>query len=294
METRHLRYFLAIADSGSITRAADNLGIAQPALSQALVRMEKELGVKLFERSRRGAVLTAAATAIIDDIRASVTRIDSATEYARAIGAKRAGRLIIGFVSTALFGILPRALDRMQDRYPNVEVILREMSNAEQALALQRGEIDIGLLHTPVSIQGNMRENLITRDSLIAVVPSDYPLGDDGKVSIQQLADTGLVWFPEQQLPLIRNAILSTFRRQGHPIKIIQEANRTLTVVAYVAAGRGVSLLPASVQDLHYKGTQYCEIRDSADLPHFELSAIWPALSWQTMADRFAELLFDQ
>ncbi|MDD1013913.1 LysR family transcriptional regulator [Pseudomonas rubra] len=294
MENRHLRYFLAIADTGSITRAAEHLGIAQPALSQALVRMEKELGVKLFERSRRGAQLTSAATAIIDDIRVSLARIDSATQRARAIGAKRAGRLIIGFVSTALFGALPRALDRMQASYPGVEVVLREMSNAEQGLALQRGEIDIGLLHTPVSIQGNMREKLISQDPLIAVLPSGYAVGDDGRVSMEQLAATGLVWFPEQQLPLIRNAILATFRRLGHPIQIIQEANRTLTVVAYVAAGRGVSLLPATVQALQFDGMKYSEIRDGADLPHFELSAIWPAQSKPTMADRFAELLFAQ
>lgn len=293
METRHLRYFLAIADSGSITRAAEQLDIAQPALSQALVRMEKELGVKLFERSRRGAVLTPAASAIIDDLRASLARIDAATQRARAIGAKRAGRLIIGFVSTALFGTLPRALDRMQARHPGVDMVLREMSNAEQALALQRGEIDIGLLHTPVSIQGNMREQRINQDPLIAVLPSDYLMGEDGKVGLAQLAATGLVWFPEQQLPLIRNAILSTFRRQGHPIEIIQEANRTLTVVAYVAAGRGVSLLPATVQALHFEGTRYSQIRDGADLPHFELSAIWPAQSRVSMADHFAELLFE-
>ncbi|KJK16791.1 LysR family transcriptional regulator [Pseudomonas sp. NPDC087612] len=292
MENRHLRYFLAIADTGSITRAAEHLGIAQPALSQALVRMENELGVKLFERSRRGAVLTPAATAIIDDIRVSLARIDAATQRARAIGAKRAGRLIIGFVSTALFGALPRALDRMQANYPGVEVVLREMSNAEQGLALQRGEIDIGLLHTPVSIQGNMREKLISQDPLIAVLPSGYALGEDGKVGMEQLAATGLVWFPEQQLPLIRNAIVGTFRRLGHPIEIIQEANRTLTVVAYVAAGRGVSLLPATVQALQFEGMKYSEIRDGADLPHFELSAIWPAQSKPTMADRFAELLF--
>ncbi|QXH33692.1 LysR family transcriptional regulator [Pseudomonas muyukensis] len=293
METRHLRYFLAIADSGSITRAAEQLDIAQPALSQALVRMEKELGVKLFERSRRGALLTPAASAIIDDLRASLANIDAATQRARAIGAKRAGRLIIGFVSTALFGTLPRALDRMQARHPGVDMVLREMSNAEQALALQRGEIDIGLLHTPVSIQGNMREQRINQDPLIAVLPSDYPVGEDGKVGLAQLAATGLVWFPEQQLPLIRNAILSTFRRQGHPIEIIQEANRTLTVVAYVAAGRGVSLLPATVQALHFEGTRYSQIRDGADLPHFELSAIWPAQSRASMADHFAELLFE-
>lgn len=128
-------------------------------------------------------------------------------------------------------------------------------------------------------------------DPLIAVLPSDYEVGEDGMVSLQDLATTGLVWFPEEQLPLIRNAILSAFRREGHPIEIIQEANRTLTVIACVAAGRGVSLLPATVKSLQFAGMKYSAIRNSSSLPYFELSTIWPAHSRSTMADRFAELL---
>uniref|UniRef100_UPI00260D0325 LysR family transcriptional regulator n=1 Tax=Paraburkholderia sp. TaxID=1926495 RepID=UPI00260D0325 len=110
MDTRNLKYFLAVADAGSVTRAADRLNIAQPALSQALTRMEKELGVKLFSRTRRGADLTAAGLAIVEDVRMSVARIDAASHRAREIGAHRAGRLTVGFASAALFEVLPRAI----------------------------------------------------------------------------------------------------------------------------------------------------------------------------------------
>ncbi|SPU97332.1 LysR family transcriptional regulator [Burkholderia cenocepacia] len=156
MEIRHVRYFLAIADSGSFTRAASELGIAQPALSQALNRMEKELGVRLFDRSRRGATLTPAGLAMVDDLRLSVARLDAAAHRAGEIGAQRAGRLTIGFVSAALFDTLPRAIRALRESAPDVELVMREMSNAEQAIALERGEIDIGLLHTPVAVNGRM------------------------------------------------------------------------------------------------------------------------------------------
>jgi len=291
MELRHVRYFLAIADTGSFTRAANELSIAQPALSQALNRMEAELGVKLFERSRRGAALTPAGLAMVDDMRVSVARLDAAAHRASAIGAQRAGRLTIGFVSAALFDTLPRTIRALRANTPDINLVMREMSNAEQAIALERGEIDIGLLHTPVAVNGRMREKLIRRDPLVAVLPSDFPRQPDNSVTLDQLAKAGLVWFPHDQLPLIRAGILSAFRQAGHALDIVLDVNRTLTVIACVAAGCGVSLLPRSIKTFAFEGVAYGDISDAAALPYFELSAIWPAQSRPTLADRFAALL---
>jgi DNA-binding transcriptional LysR family regulator len=288
---RALKYFLAVADAGSVTGAAGVLGIAQPALSQAITRMERELGVKLFARTRRGAALTAAGEAMIEDIRLSVSRIEAAEKRARDIGAQRGGRLTIGFASAALFEVLPRAIAAMRAQVPNIELSLREMSNAEQASALESGDIDIGLLHTPVAVRGRMREKLIVRERLQAVVPEGHPVGDDGKLGLEDLARIGLVWFPHGQLPVVRAGILSAFRKFGYEADIVQDANRSLTVLACVAAGCGASLLPQSVKALQFAGVRVCEVREVDALPFFELSAIWPHRSRATLADRFAALL---
>ncbi|EKS69853.1 MULTISPECIES: LysR family transcriptional regulator [Caballeronia] len=291
METRNLKYFLAVVDAGSVTRAAEVLDIAQPALSQALSRMERDLGVKLFERTRRGAQLTPAGDAIVEDIRLSVARIDAASHRAREIGAQRGGRLTIGFASAALFSLLPRAIAALREEVPNVELMLREMSNAEQASALEKGTIDIGLLHTPVAVGGRMREKLIVRERLLAVLPMSFVIGDDGKVGLKELSDAGLVWFPSDQLPVVRAGILSAFRKAGCEANVVQDANRSLTVLACVAAGCGASLLPQSVTALQFAGVRFCDVRDGDNLPPFELSAIWPMRSRPTLADRFAALL---
>ncbi|PMS38118.1 LysR family transcriptional regulator [Trinickia symbiotica] len=291
--TRNLRYFLAVADAGSVTGAAEVLGIAQPALSQAITRMERELGVKLFQRTRRGATLTAAGEAIVDDIRLSVSRIEAAQTRARDIGTQHGGRLAIGFVSAALFEVLPAAIGALRKDAPNVKLSLREMSNAEQASALEKGEIDLGLLHTPVTVGGKMHEKLIASEPLLAVVHESFPVADDGKVSLAELADIGLVWFPQDQLPGIRAGILSAFRKAGREATIVQDANRSLTVLACVAAGCGASLLPHSTKTLQFAGVRLCEVRDGEYLPPFELSAIWPQRSRPTLADRFASLLGD-
>jgi DNA-binding transcriptional LysR family regulator len=291
METRNLKYFLAVADAGSVTRAAEVLDIAQPALSQALSRMERDLGVKLFSRTRRGAELTPAGEAIVEDVRLSVARIDAASHRAREIGAQRGGRLTIGFASAALFNLLPRAIAALRAEVPNVELMLKEMSNAEQASALEKGTIDIGLLHTPVAVGGRMREKLIVSERLLAVLPQSFRTGDDGKVGLKDLSEAGLVWFPSDQLPVVRAGILSAFRQAGCEANVVQDANRSLTVLACVAAGCGASLLPRSVTALQFAGVRFCDVRDGDNLPPFELSAIWPMRSRPTLADRFAALL---
>ncbi|VFR29065.1 LysR family transcriptional regulator YnfL [plant metagenome] len=290
METRHLRYFLAVVDQGSVSRAADWLGIAQPALSQALQRMERDLGTRLFERSRQGARPTPAALAILDDVRASVTRIDSAARRAQEIGRGSAGQLTVGLVSSALFHTLPRALREMRKQAPGVRIILREMSNAEQAQALQTGEIDIGLMHTPVAVGGRMRERQLLRDRLLAAVPDEFEVGEDGQVSLAQIASAGLVMYPQGQLPVLYAGILDAMRKAGHDPLVAQEANRTLTVLACVAGGCGVALLPSWIRSLDFAGVRFCGVRDGQDLPSFDLSAIWPARSVPTLADRFANL----
>ena len=174
---------------------------------------------------------------------------------------------------------------------PDVDLVLREMSNAEQASALEQGQIDIGLLHTPVPVAGKMREKLIARERLMAVLPSDFPVADGAQVCLRELAPHGLVWFPHGQLPAVRAGILSAFRQAGSPIEIVQDANRSLTVLACVAAGCGVSLLPQSVRTLQFAGVKLCEISDGDSLPYFELSAIWPTRARPTLADQFAGLI---
>ncbi|CAP41973.1 LysR family transcriptional regulator [Bordetella petrii] len=290
METRHLRHFLAVIDHGSVSGAANWLGIAQPALSQSLGRMERELGVQLFERSRRGAAPTPAALSILEDVRVSVARIDAAARRAQDIARGSAGQLTIGLVSSALFDMLPRALRALRREAPGVRVALREMSNAEQAEALANGAIDIGLMHTPVAVAGQMRERLLLRDRLVAAVPDEFDVAADGSVSLAQIAEAGLVLYPQNQLPVFYAGILDALRKAGLAPVVAQEANRTLTVLACVAGGCGVGLLPSWIRALDFRGVRFCEVRDGGGLPSFDLSAIWPARSVPTLADVFANL----
>jgi DNA-binding transcriptional LysR family regulator len=291
MDTRQMRCVVAIAETGSLTRAAERLGLAQPALTQTLNRLERELGVPLFARSRRGAALTEAGFAILDDLRASLAHGDAADERARAMGAGLAGRVTVGFVTHAIYDVLPRALRRLRAAHPRLDVVLREMSNAEQVVALEDGGIDIALMHPPASINAHVHELKLDQQPMIAAVPKATVLAPDGCVSLAEVAQHGLIWFPEPQMPVLRAQLLNAIRRAGHDVKVVQEANRTLTVLACVAAGLGWSLLPGSVRALRHEGVRYADVRDGADLPPFELAAMWLARSRSTFADTFAQML---
>lgn len=291
MDTRQMRCVVAIAETGSLTRAAERLGQAQPALTQTLNRLEAELGARLFERSRRGAAPTEAGQAILDDLRASLAHGDAATERARAIGAGRAGRLTIGFVTHAVYEVLPRALRRLRAAHPRLEVVLCEMSNAEQVAALEGGRIDVALLHPPVSLNARVHELQLGSEPFVAVLPLADARADGVAVSLGDIARHGLVWFPEQQIPALRARLLTAFRHAGHDVRVVQDANRTLTVLACVAAGLGWSLLPASVRALQHEGVRFAEVSDGAVLPRFELSALWRMRARPGFADLFAEML---
>lgn len=286
-----MRCVVAIAEAGSLTRAAERLGLAQPALTQTINRLEKELGVRLFIRTRRGAAPTDAALAILDDLRASLAYGDAAAERAAAMGAGRAGRLVVGFVTHAVYRVLPDALRRLHAEHPQLDVVLREMSNGEQVAALEGGRIDIALLHPPVSMNARVHELQLGEEPMLAALPADYPLAADGCVSMAEIARHGLVWFPDAQIPALRSQLLGALRRAGHETRVVQDANRTLTVLACVAAGIGWSLLPRSVTALRHGGVQYAEVRDGASLPAFALSAMWLARSRPAFADSFAALL---
>ncbi len=286
-----MRYLIAVADTGSLTKAAELLGVAQPALSQSLARLEADLGVRLFDRSRRGAVLTVAGRAIIDDVRASFALAESATLRARAIAGGKAGRLHIAFVTHAVYEVLPEALRLLRSEFPGVEVVLSEMGNADQLAALDQGTIDLALLHPPVPLGGRVREKIVRHERLVAAIPTGHPVGDDGCIGLADVAQLGLVWFPERQLPAVRAGIVGAIRRAGHEVRVVQEANRTLTVLSCVAAGIGASLLPQSATVLQHGGVRFTGIRDGEGLPHFELSVLWRATSRPTLASQLAARL---
>lgn len=291
VEIQHVRHFIAAAEAGNMTRAAELLGIAQPALSQSLRRMEEKLGVRLMNRSRRGISLNPAGQAILEDLREGIALIDGAASRAQQISQGLAGTITVGFTVSAVYEVLPRALRMFKQQSPNVRIVLREMPNMQQVRALEHDEIDIGILYTPLTLAARLRQQTLAKYRLIAVVHDGIRLDEDGQVSLRRLAREGLVMFEQDQVPMLRTGVLEALVKLDEEYRVVQEVGHTLTALACVATGLGVSLLPSPTQAVRFPGVRYCQVREQNLLPTLQLSAVWHARSKPTIVDRFAKVL---
>lgn len=257
MELRQLRYFVAVAEELHFHRAADRLHISQPPLSHQIGRLEAELGFRLLARTRRRVELTPAGAAFLHDARTILAELDAAVATARRIDAGQTGRLRINFVGSALFSLVPDAVQRFRAARPAVEVALRERATADQIRAVLDGAVDVGLVRPPIEHHENLRLELVRRERTVAALPVGHPLAALTRVPLRRLAGEPLVLFPRAQAPGFHDLLIASLSSAGGAPQVVQYAPEMQTIIGLVAAGIGVSLVPASVQRLALEGVAY-------------------------------------
>ncbi|MFZ0091619.1 MAG: LysR substrate-binding domain-containing protein [Solirubrobacteraceae bacterium] len=280
MELRQLRYFVAVAEELHFRRAAARLHISQPPLSQQISALERELGCRLLERTRRRVALTPAGEAFLRDARATLAELDVAVATARAIDSGQTGVLRIGFVGSALLSIVPATVQRFRRARPGVEVELRERSTVEALRALGAGVIDIALVRPPIEPDDSWRTETVLRERTVAAIPAGHALAALRRVPLRRLAAEPLVLFPRDQAPGFHDLLTGRLAATGTSPHVAQYAPEMLTIIGLVAAGIGVSPVPASVAHLALDGVTY---RPLSGAPDTELHAV-------TRADEEARL----
>ncbi|MEV4754173.1 LysR family transcriptional regulator [Micromonospora sp. NPDC049559] len=290
MELRHLRYFVAVAEELHFGRAARRLHIAQPALSQQIQRLERELGARLLVRNRRQVQLSPAGAAFLPEARAALAQADRAASVARRTAAGELGRLALGFVGSVTDELLPRLLPEFRIRYPELRLELREMTSAEQVAALERGELDLGLLRPPAR---GLRTRLVHREPLVVALPAGHRLaGADGpgadELDGAELRGEPFVLFPRHKGPGLYDMIIDYCQRSGVTPTVVQEAVQMQTITALVAAGTGVALVPSSQRAVPRAGLVFRPLRSA---PAVDLVAAWSDPHRTPAGDRALELL---
>jgi DNA-binding transcriptional LysR family regulator len=275
VELRQLRYFVAVAEELHFRRAAERLHISQPPLSQQIRALEEELGFALLVRTRRRVELTPAGAAFLRDARAILLELDGAVAGARRIDAGQTGRLRINFVGSALFSIVPGTVERFRLSRSGVALELRERATVDQLRAVRAGSADVGLVRPPIEDDDELRVETVLRERTVAALPAGHPLAALRRVPLRRLAAEPLVLFPRDQAPGFHDLLIGALAgaggaRAGAP-QIIQYAPEMLTIIGLVAAGTGVSLVPASVARLALDGVAY---RPVAGAPLSELVAV--------------------
>lgn len=265
MELRHLRYFVAVAEARHFTRAAQHLGIGQPPLSQQIRALEAELGTPLFERLPRGVALTAAGAVFFDDAR----QILAAAEQARARALRAAqgelGRIRIGMINSAPFHpFVPRVIREFGRRYPDVALSLDENSTPRLAEALLDGRADVAFVRPPLGDHPRLEALPLFDEAMLVALPLGHPLARFSSLSLWSLAAEGFVLFPREVGAGLHDEIVASCRRAGFSPRVVQETSQVTSIVNLVAAGLGVSLVPASMQRINSEGIAYRPIAGEA------------------------------
>jgi DNA-binding transcriptional LysR family regulator len=272
-DTRQLRYFVALAEQLHFGRAAAALHISQPPLSRAISGLEAQLGARLFARSRRKVELTPEGARFYDEAKRLLGQLERAAREVGAMASGESGRLRLGFVSLADYGVLPGLLKGFKAARPGVSLALREMLSPEQAAALAAGELDFGLLLPPVA--GELEHLVVQSEKFVAALPSRHAAARrGGRIAMRDLAGEPFVMVPREIAPGLYDIVAGLAARAGFAPRIAQEAIQMQTVVSLVSSGLGVAIVPASIANLGRKGVVYREITD----PHPRLD-LW--LAWR-------------
>jgi DNA-binding transcriptional LysR family regulator len=271
-----LRYFVAVAERLHFGRAAEALHISQPPLSRAIRALEARLGVALFVRTRRRVELTPEGSRFLEDARRLIGQLERAVQDLRGLASGEEGRLRVGFVSLADYGVLPALLKSYKSAHPRVTLALREMLSPEQAAALAAGELDFGLLLPPVSGEAALEHLVVQRERFVAALPSRHRLARDAssRLGMSELAGEPFVMVPREIAPGLYDIVRGLASQAGIAFNVAQEAIQMQTVVSLVSSGLGVAIVPASVANLGRRGVVYRELADRH--PRLDLWLAWP------------------
>ncbi|XAS74471.1 LysR substrate-binding domain-containing protein [Micrococcaceae bacterium Sec5.1] len=253
MELRQLRYFLVVAEELHFGRAAERLHLTQPPLTVAIRRLERELGVQLFDRTTRRVALTHAGEAFKRRVQDAVTELDEAAGDLASVAAGLSGRIRVGFVSSASYTTIPEAIRAFRQQRPRVELILSPLTSGEQIEQLLDGDLDIGLIRDPGEVPGLTME-LVGTEDLVAVLPEAHPLALQEEIRPADLEGEPMILFPYRLMPGFVTRVHRLFDGLETSPQVVQQTIHQETVLGLVAAGLGISILPASVRRFQMPG----------------------------------------
>jgi DNA-binding transcriptional LysR family regulator len=270
MELRHLRYFIAVAEEGHITRAAERLGMQQPPLSQQIKAIERQLDVQLFRRKPRGVELTDAGRALLADARAILAQVEHAFETTRRTARGEQGRICVGVTPTSPFHpFVPRVIRAFREAFPLVSLTLEESLSNELVEHLRNERIDAAFIRSPPADLDGLVVTPLLEEAMVVALPSGHTLAQgngrgDAAISLKGLAgETFIIQGSQYGLGLYA-ATIAACHAAGFTPRIGQEAPRLASTLNLVAVGLGISFVPASMQRMQIDGVVYRRLKRPA------------------------------
>lgn len=257
LDLAELQAFVALADELHFRKASEQLFLSQPALSKRIQRLEEKVGGGLFVRSRRTVALTDAGKTFLPKAAKLLRDAEDAVRETQAVMEGRAGTLRIGFGIASLPELIPGTILGFRKLYPDIELHMRELSSRTQVSALLEGELDAGILRMPVTNPNVMSLPLFSEHLMLAT-PLDVP--HRLKAGIKPFRDSNFIFVSRSVSRTFHDRVLSLCLRAGFTPRVVQEANEILTILHFVRAGMGVSLVPRSAIRLKVPGVRFHEL----------------------------------
>lgn len=251
MELKLLRSFVALSEELHFGRAAERLCIVQPALSMQIRTLERDIGVRLFDRDRHSVQLTAAGRVFLPEAQATLAQAARAQQMVRAAEAGEFGVIRLGFVSSILPDYLPCVIRDLRARFPLIEVELKDMSSPEQLAALKANKIDFGFVRLPVDDRGVTTQTILS-ESFVIAMPSGHPLCVRGAICPEDLADCPVYVLARRFAPGFYDEFMRVFRRSGVRLQVARELGEFTTMAALISAGLGVGVIPRLAMTARY------------------------------------------
>ncbi len=265
IDLKQLKYFLAVAEEKSFSRAAERLHISQPPLSQQIMKLESELGVKLFARTTRTFELTVAGKALMSEAADLLGRMRMTIDTIRQIDRGEVGRLRVGIVGSAMWGPIPSLLEEFQTKFPRVTWTLHEMGPTLQYEALRAKQVDVGFWREPrldedLLKSDNLRQELCFRENVCVAINEHHPLAKQDAVELMDIAEEPMLTLALDKSSFPRY-LMQCCVKAGFQPKIAQEATEPQTLLAMVGAGLGVALMPETTSRIGWPGVVFVPIR---------------------------------
>jgi DNA-binding transcriptional LysR family regulator len=292
IETRQIRYFVALAEHLHFGKAALALNMAQPALSQQIRQLEDELGTPLFERNTRRVTLLPAGNTFLARAQAILHELSLAVEEAGDINVGHSGSVRIGFVSTAAPRVIPELLNRLRRKYPRIHVDLYETDPLDQVQQLHWLKIDIGLMLFHPNDPA-LNAAIIARHRVMVALPRKHPLAARKAIPIKELADETFVLSPKTTQPDFREFVLDLCKRHGVVPTRTQQVRLIQTALPLVAGGAGIAFIPESLEELRPRSVVFRPLAGpEVSVP---LYAVWKAGGeTKVVANVLAEIISNQ
>jgi len=268
MELRQFRHFVAVAEELHFARAAERLGLTQPALSQQIKALEERLGTRLFVRAKRRIELTQAGAVLLTEARAVLDRVERAVTLTRRAGRGESGRVEIGYVGAAMVQpTLPRVIRAFHERRPGVELSFRLFAMMDQLNAVRDHDLDLAVLRRPIgSLPEGIEAHPIVSEPLVVAVPEGHRTASGDSVRFADLADEGFIAFADPPGVGLGQVLEDIAREAGFRPRIAQRVAEQSAMLGMIAAGMGVGLMANAVRFLRMPGVRFLDISDTTTM----------------------------